>query len=281
MISYIFLHPAEPLTKEAIWHATRNYEQRQQCLRSETDEVAVSAVSGPSPRKKKCRTCGKACGFNRQTQEYFDYCSVHKDTSCDFSEMECDLAGCSHPKGSHNDKAHKLFGRGQKTYQSRPPRPRDGKGSSRDSSWSSPKRGRSPPGKFSKQNSQNRDAVSKSKGESAAVSSIAVGVAGDKDLYLDTDSELEYIAVDYEDFATSCVSSLTFNQVDGAMTDEEMRDNSSDDEGGSQKSTLGPQTFQMSRREENWKSARAPQPQMQRSTRRIRQSTRMRSSTCR
>ena len=102
-------------------------------------------MSGPSPRKKKCRTCGKACGFNRQTQEYFDYCSVHKDTSCDFSEMECDLAGCSHPKGSHNDKAHKLFGRGQKTYQSRPPRPRDGKGSSRDSSRSSPKRGRSPP----------------------------------------------------------------------------------------------------------------------------------------
>ena len=111
------------------------------------------------------------------------------------------------------------------------------------------------------------------------MSSIAVGVAGDKDLYLDTDSELEYIAVDYEDFATSCVSSLTFNQVNGAMTDEEMRDNSSNDEGGSQKSTLGPQTFQMSRREENRKSARAPQPQMQRSTRRIHQSTRMRSST--
>ena len=35
--------PAEPLTSEAIWHATRNYEQRQKCLRSETDDVAVSS----------------------------------------------------------------------------------------------------------------------------------------------------------------------------------------------------------------------------------------------
>ena len=47
---------AEPLTATAIWHATRNYEQRQQCLRSETDEIAVSSVSSPKPKPKSCKT---------------------------------------------------------------------------------------------------------------------------------------------------------------------------------------------------------------------------------
>ena len=45
--------PAEPLTSEAIWHATRNYEQRQKCLRSETDDVAVSSVSAPTKAERQ------------------------------------------------------------------------------------------------------------------------------------------------------------------------------------------------------------------------------------
>ena len=96
----------EPLTREAIWNVTRNYEQRQQCLRTETDEVTVSAVSAPT-RKEKCRACGKATGFNRATQMYFKYCSTHRDTSSDFSELKCSLSGCVHPRGNHNDIAHK------------------------------------------------------------------------------------------------------------------------------------------------------------------------------
>jgi len=44
---------AEPLTAEMIWHATINYEQRQKCLRSESEEVAISSVSAPTRQRKK------------------------------------------------------------------------------------------------------------------------------------------------------------------------------------------------------------------------------------
>ena len=56
--------PAEPLTSEAIWHATRNYEQRQKCLRSETDDIAVSSVSGASGGCRSC--CGETAWDRRK-----------------------------------------------------------------------------------------------------------------------------------------------------------------------------------------------------------------------
>ena len=66
--------PAEPLTSEAIWHATRNYEQRQKCLRLETDNVAVSSVSAPTKKRKDCKTCAKPTSWSYTNKEHFDNC---------------------------------------------------------------------------------------------------------------------------------------------------------------------------------------------------------------
>ena len=71
-------------------------------------------------------------------------------------------------------------------------------------------------------------------------------------MYLETDSDLVYIATDYEDFVVSCVSSIEINQLDGAMTDEEMHDNSSDDdEGENRTNTRIPQISRTMRKEES------------------------------
>ena len=95
----------EPLTSEAIWHATRNYEQRQKCLRSETDDVAVSSVSAPTKKRKDCKTCAKPTSWSYTNKEHFDNCVGHKDNTMDTSDMECKLSGCNNPQGDHEFKA--------------------------------------------------------------------------------------------------------------------------------------------------------------------------------
>ena len=58
----------EPLTRESIFTVTRNYEQRMTCLRSETEDVSVSAVITEANRRGNCRACAKETGFNRASQ---------------------------------------------------------------------------------------------------------------------------------------------------------------------------------------------------------------------
>ena len=119
--------PAEPLTSEAIWHATRNYEQRQKCLRSETDDVAVSSVSAPTragKTKKFCRTCAVKCGWDREEGKFHDHCYGHRDTKQDASTMECTLQYCNNPEGDHNTQAHKKNGADNKNYKSNPSPPK-------------------------------------------------------------------------------------------------------------------------------------------------------------
>ena len=110
--------PAEPLTSDMIWHATINYEQCQKCLRSESEEVAISSVSAPAKQKKICRTCTKLCNFN------YEHCLEHKDSSMDTSDMECKLQGCANPRSDHNTAAHKAHNPRNKNYKSNPPAPR-------------------------------------------------------------------------------------------------------------------------------------------------------------
>ena len=222
----------EPLTSEAIWHATRNYEQRQKCLRSETDDVAVSSVSAPTKIKndKGCKTCAKPTSWNGS--RYWANCMEHKDNTMDTSDMECKLAHCSNPQGDHNTAAHKIYGPRIRNYKANPPAPRGRRGSTGDrpSSKGSSRRGSKSPQKYSRNNSQNRDIVRRSKEDSEAVSSIAVDtvdepemdIMDEADMFVDSDrSSLEYIATtDYKDFASSSIGGLAIDQFDGALMDD-------------------------------------------------------------
>ena len=110
--------PAEPLTSEAIWHATRNYEQRQKCLRSETDDVAVSSVSTNS---NGCRSCGAETIWDAKRGRLHTHCLLHSHRAKDHSNLECSFQNCTNPRGNHSTVAHKRFGPGNNNYRSSPP----------------------------------------------------------------------------------------------------------------------------------------------------------------
>jgi len=226
-------------------NATINYEQRQKCLRTESDEVAISSVSAPSRspgpgNRKSCRACTKLCSPG------FSFCYDHSDISKDFSDLKCRFPGCRNSESDHNTEAHKVFGGKSVGYKSNAPIRSRTSSRDRGGARGNQRRGSNSPQKYSKNNAQNRDVVKKSKEDTEAVSSIAVMMDGvevgggdeqdariidESDMYdLDDDSDLEYVAgnIDYADFAdhfaSSSVGAYTLDQFDGAMTDDDMDD---------------------------------------------------------
>ena len=191
--------PAEPVTSEAIWHATRNYKLRQKCLRSETDNVAVSSVSAAS---KGCRTCTGETSWNAKNGRYYDHCFRHSNKAKDTSDMECSLQHCGNSRGDHNTAAHKRFGPGTNNYRSNTPSPTRGRQfKGKANSGNTSRGGSKSPKKYSRNNSQNREVVRQSKEGSAAVSAITTDATGssgasimdEADMFVDSDgSSLEY-----------------------------------------------------------------------------------------
>ena len=107
--------PTEPITSDLIWNATRNFEQRMKCLRSDGDEVAVSNVSAP---RKRCRSCMASCPSN------YEHCYSHRHRKMPtFKDLRCSFQNCKNPQGDHTTEAHKTFGPGTNYYRSNPPPP--------------------------------------------------------------------------------------------------------------------------------------------------------------
>ena len=106
--------PTEPITSDSIWNATRNYEQRMKCLRSEADEVAVSTVSVP---RRGCKACMGRISWN------YEHCLRHRNKAMNFSNLRCSMQNCKNPQGDHTTEAHKRFGPGTNNYRSDPPPP--------------------------------------------------------------------------------------------------------------------------------------------------------------
>ena len=150
--------PAEPITCDLIWNATRNFEQRMKCLRPEGEDSGVSNVSAP---RGKCRACCRGCPAQ------YDHCLAHKNNQeRALTTLRCSLLNCKNPQGDHNTEAHKTFGPGTNYYRSSPPPPsprdrgRQGKGSN---SGKTSRGGSRSPQKYSRNNSQNRDVLKQSK----------------------------------------------------------------------------------------------------------------------
>merc|ERR1712020_433953 len=135
--------------------------QRQKCLATETEHVAVSSVS---MTPKNCATCMEKTHWNPNTGRYWTHCLRHSNKGRDFSDMECSMQNCRNPRGDHNTAAHKRFGPGTNNYRSNPPAPRQGRPPGNRSNTGNTSRGGSKsPQKYSRNNSQNREAVRKSK----------------------------------------------------------------------------------------------------------------------
>ena len=92
------------------------------CLRSETQEVSVSAVTTENNRRGNCRACPKETGYNRAAQAPHRLCLGHKDTNGNYFQLKCNVPGCDNPQGNHNEAAHTMFSRGSKRYRATPPR---------------------------------------------------------------------------------------------------------------------------------------------------------------
>ena len=107
--------PTEPITCDLIWNATRNFEQRMKCLRSDGDDLAVSNVSAP---RKKCKACMANC------PEPYEHCYTHRHNQrSTLKSLRCSLQNCKNPQGDHTTDAHKTFGPGTNYYRSNPPPP--------------------------------------------------------------------------------------------------------------------------------------------------------------
>ena len=223
--------PTQPITCDLIWNATRNFEQRMKCLRSDGEDSAVSNVSTP---RRKCKACMYSC------PEPFEHCLQHKNNrSPGLKNLRCHLQNCKNPQGDHTTEAHKTFGPGTNYYRSNPPPPPPPKDrarrDSRQNSDNTSRGGSRSPQKYSRNNSQNREVVQQSKGGSgsAAISAITAegaAIMGEADMFVDSEgSELEYVPA-YEDFASCSIGTLA--QYDGAMTADETDDDSDSDNGG-------------------------------------------------
>ena len=197
----------KPLTVNNIFEFARAYEQRMMSLRTKTDEATISSMATTPKQNPGCKACTKPV---KQSYKggFFALCKEHYTNQNDDS-LKCDYTGCANPKGDHNLNAHKNFGKGDKDYTSGITKQRPSRSQSKGSPASSRKSSKSP-AKYSRQNSQNREVVAKSK-DDATISAIGMDLMTDNseydigDLGSASDSDFDFNPAEYDNFGCSTI----------------------------------------------------------------------------